>query len=50
MLGRKLLDRVTVIWQPMDGTTSPFTQDSLIESIQHDFSPELWTTTWGSRR
>ena len=47
MLGRKLLDRITVIWQPLDGTASPLTQDSLIESIQHDFGPDLWTTTWG---
>ena len=47
MLGRKLLDRITVIWQPIDGTASPFTQDSLIESIQHDFTAALWTTTWG---
>ena len=47
MLGRKLLDRITVIWQPLDGSASAFTQDSLIETIQHDFGPDLWTTTWG---
>lgn len=47
MLGRKLWDRITVNWQPIDGTTVPFNQDSLIESIQHDFGPDLWTTTWG---
>ena len=47
MLGRKLWDRITVIWQPIDGTGSPFDQDSLIESIEHSFGPDLWTTTWG---
>jgi hypothetical protein len=47
MLGRKLWDRITLTWQPMDGTNSAFSQNSLIESIQHDFTPELWTTTWG---
>lgn len=47
MLGRQLLDRVTIDWLPLDGTTVHFIQDSLIESIQHDFTQDTWKTTWG---
>lgn len=47
MLGRKLLDRITVQWQPLDGTATPFAQDSLVESIAHTFAPDKWSTTWG---
>ena len=47
MLGRKLMDRITVDWKPIDATTSRFTQDSLIESVQHDVTQESWKTTWG---
>jgi len=46
MLGRYLLDRITVIMQPLDGTTTPFTQDSYIESVSHSITPGHWTTTW----
>ena len=49
MLGRKLLDRITVIRQPIDGPASPFGQESLIENIAHDFGPDLCTTTWRLR-
>jgi hypothetical protein len=48
-LGRKLLDRISIIWKPIDPTptnTGNFNQDSLIESIQHDFAPDMWNTTW----
>ncbi len=47
MLGRTFLDRVTVDWLPMDGTATHFTQDSLIESIQHEVTQGYWRTTWG---
>lgn len=47
MLGRKLMDRVTVDWLPLDGTTVHFIQDSLVESIQHDVTQDSWKTTWG---
>ena len=46
MLGRLLLDRVTVNWQPLDGTSAAFTQSSYVESIAHDIQPASWTTTW----
>ena len=47
MLGRKLLDRITLEWTPLDGADAMFDQDSLIESVQHDVTPEYWKTTWG---
>lgn len=46
MLGRKLLDAITVIWQPVDGTASPFTQTSQIQKINHTVTKTKWTTTW----
>ena len=46
MLGRTLLDRITISWQPIDGTTVPFDQDSLIESITHNVTQSKWVTTW----
>ena len=46
MLGRKLLDRLTVTVQPLDGTTTPFTQDSYVESVSHSITPGHWVTTW----
>ena len=46
MLGRKLLDRLTVTIQPLDGTAAPFNQDSYIESVAHSITPGHWTTTW----
>jgi len=44
-LGRKLLDRITINWRPMDGTTVDFSQQSLIEQISHTVTPTEWTTT-----
>ena len=46
MLGRKLLDRLTVQLQPLDGTASPFNQDSYVESVSHSIVPGKWTTSW----
>jgi hypothetical protein len=46
MLGRALFDRITVIRQPLDGSASAFSQDSIIEHIAHDVTPDTWTTTW----
>lgn len=46
MLGRKLLDRITLKWQPLDGSNSPFVQDSNIEQIQHVVTKTSWKTTW----
>jgi hypothetical protein len=46
MLGRQLLDRITIDWLPIDGSTVPFSQQSLIEQITHTVTPELWTTTF----
>ena len=46
MLGRKLLDRLTVNWQPLDGTSSPFVQDSYVEQISHTVTPDQWVTDW----
>lgn len=46
MLGRTFLDRITLIWQPMDGTTVPLSQDSLIESIEETVTQSTWLTTW----
>lgn len=46
MLGRKLLDSVTVWWQPKDGSASPFTQKAQIEQIMHKATKERWVTTW----
>lgn len=44
-LGRKLLDRITINWRPMDGTSANFSQQSLIEQISHTVTPTEWTTT-----
>jgi hypothetical protein len=44
-LGRKLLDRITINWRPMDGSTVDFSQASLIEQISHTVTPTEWTTT-----
>jgi hypothetical protein len=46
MLGRKLLDRITVNWQPFDGSDSALVQDTLIEQITHTVTKAKWTTTW----
>lgn len=47
MLGRKLLDAITVHWLPFDGTASAFVQLSNIEKITHTVTKSTWTTTWG---
>jgi hypothetical protein len=48
MLGRQLLDRITVNWQPIDGSGVDFVQDCLIEMVTHSVSAQTmtWTTTW----
>jgi len=46
MLGRKLLDRITVNYQPLDGTNSPFVQDSNVEQVSHTITPGQWVTSW----
>lgn len=46
MLGRGLLDRITINWRPLDGSSADFSQQSLIEQITHTVTPEKWTTTW----
>ena len=46
MGGRGLLDRITVNWRPIDGSGVDFSQESLIEAINHTFTPEVWSTTW----
>ena len=45
MLGLDLLDRITVNWRPIDGSTIDFTQPSLVEQITHVVTPSTWTTT-----
>ena len=45
-LGFELLTRVTVKRRPKDASSSTFTQDSLIEGIQHTISPGFWQTTY----
>ncbi len=47
MLGRGIFDQITLIWNPIDGSTVYFNQPSLIESIQHTVTQETWITTWG---
>lgn len=47
MLGRNIFDQVTLIWNPIDGSTSYFNQSSLIESIHHDVTMQEWKTTFG---
>lgn len=45
-LGRKLLDRVTFKRRPVGGGPV-FTQEALIEGIEHEIDPgRLWKTTW----
>jgi hypothetical protein len=46
MLGRKLMDRVTINWKPLDGSSAQFTQQSLIEHVSHTVTPEVWSTTF----
>jgi hypothetical protein len=45
-LGRQLLDRFTINWQPLDGSSVPFSQQSLIEQINHTVTPDTWSTTF----
>jgi hypothetical protein len=46
MLGRSLLDRITINWRPIDGSGVDFSQQSLIEGIQHSITPATWSTTF----
>jgi hypothetical protein len=48
MLGRQLLDRITINWRPLDGSSADFSQQSLIEQISHsvDASTGVWSTTF----
>jgi Concanavalin A-like lectin/glucanases superfamily len=46
MLGRQLLDRITINWRPIDGTSVDFSQQSLIEQVTHTVTPDQWTTTF----
>ena len=48
MLGRQLLDRITVQWQPLDGSSVALSQPALIEQISHSFTmePAVWSTTF----
>lgn len=47
-LGLELLQRVKFVRRPMDGSGSTFSQESLVEGIEHSFSAErpVWQTTW----
>ena len=45
MLGLDLLDRITINWRPIDGSTVDFSQQSLVEQISHVVTPSTWTTT-----
>jgi hypothetical protein len=45
-LGNELLTRVKLVRRPKDGSSSTFTQESLIEGIEHDATPGYWQTTW----
>lgn len=44
-LGRELTDRVTVKYTPQ-GVGTVFSQDAIIEGIEHEFGPKMWRTTW----
>lgn len=45
ILALNLLDRVTVIWKPIDASTVPFNQQSLVEQVTHTIQPGQWDTT-----
>jgi hypothetical protein len=45
-LGFELLTRVNVKRRPKDASSSTFSQDSLIEGVEHHIVPGMWTTTW----
>lgn len=44
-VGRELTDWISVTYTPQ-GVGSAFAQTTVIEGIQHDFSPKDWTTTF----
>jgi hypothetical protein len=48
MLGRQLLNRLTINWLPMEGWSVHFTQPRLIEQISHtvDAQTFTWSTTF----
>lgn len=48
MLGRNLLDRITINWRPIDGSGVDFSQQSLIEQVTHTVTsnPPVWSTTF----
>lgn len=45
-LGLDVLSRVQLIRRPLDGASSVFTQEALIEGIDHTFTNGSWATTW----
>lgn len=45
VLALNLLDRVTIVWKPIDGSSVDFSQPSLVEQISHTISPGQWNTT-----
>lgn len=45
VLGRELMDRVTVRRRPQNWG-SAIDQETIIEGISHDVTPEEWVTTW----
>lgn len=48
VLGLDLLSRVSISRRPLDGASSTFTQEALIEGITHTFDAQtlIWSTTW----
>jgi Concanavalin A-like lectin/glucanases superfamily len=45
ILGLDLLDRVTIVWNALDGSSVDFSQQSLVEQITHTITPGRWDTT-----
>lgn len=45
-LGFDLLTRINVKRRPKDGAGSTFSQDSLIEGIEHNITSDSWQTNW----
>lgn len=45
-LGFELLTRVKLVRRPLDGASSTFSQEALIEGVAHDIAPDRWRTTW----
>ena len=45
VLALDLLDRITIVSKPIDGSTVDFNQQSLVEQITHNITPGQWDTT-----